>query len=71
LIRVVIFFPGLGFTGVKDTVWVEHQDDFNSLLATLNQKANDGEEKAANQVEDTSERSSLEVLSKKSTKRIQ
>ncbi|CAG0920112.1 unnamed protein product [Notodromas monacha] len=54
---------GLGFTGVPDTAWVQHQDDFNSLLSSLN--------KSTEPTSDSpKEFKSLEEMSKKSLKRI-
>ena len=53
--------------------WVAHQDDFNSLLANLNQSSGDpaGDDEGPTSTSSTSGVQSLEVKSKSSRSRVQ
>lgn len=65
---------GLGFQGLQDNQWTQHEDTFNSLLNKLNEKeANSGSNSGAEQepvVEAKKTRKSLEEQSKKSRARV-
>jgi Pin2-interacting protein X1 len=55
-------YLGLGCAKTQVDNWIAHQDDFNALLANLNQ---------SNQLTDTDKVTSLENKSKTSRSRVQ
>lgn len=65
---------GLGFQGLKDNQWTQHEDTFNSLLNKLNGKETNGESSNGADQEQFTEikktRKSLEEQSKKSRARV-
>jgi len=67
-------FIGLGFKRADGNKWIEHQDDFNSLLAELNEASASDQVSAAPVSEQEVAKSSvqsLEAKSKSSRSRVQ
>ena len=66
-------YTGLGCKRSDVDKWVAHQDDFNSLLANLNQSSGDpaGDNEGPTSTSSTSGVQSLEAKSKSSRSRVQ
>jgi len=60
---------GVGFEGHDDT-WLEHQDDFQAVLAALNAEHGTETSQQSEKAEEETKQESLESTSKKSKKRV-
>jgi len=60
---------GIGFEGHDDT-WLEHQDDFQAVLAALNAEHGTETSQQSEKAEEETKQESLESTSKKSKKRV-